>query len=197
MKKQFLLSLTLLIFTTNIFAQDRPQSCENTVTSYVNARGEIIAESKVAKEYYMTSNAPDAGSNYDERRANLRNRIKQLLLNYEQKRKNEYSLTTCTYYKTKSATSKSGRVRKDATIVIPEEYEFIPSSIEHTTNGDMKKGPSIVGRTIKWTTGTESGRASTFVRIKAKYTENFIKKSINQEIADIKLELNNLGIPAE
>ncbi|MFN3918653.1 MAG: hypothetical protein ACK4K0_13105, partial [Flavobacteriales bacterium] len=55
---------------------DNPQSCEEIVTPFINDKGEVIAESKVAKEYYMTSNAPDAGNNYDERRANLRAKIK-------------------------------------------------------------------------------------------------------------------------
>jgi hypothetical protein len=178
---------------------ENPESCEKLVTPFDNDKGEIIAESKVAKDYYMLSNAPDAGNNYEERRANLRAKIKTLLQNYDSMRENKYRATICTFYKEKSATSSSGRVRKVETISISEIYEFIPSTIEHTTNGDMKKGPDISDnmRVVTWITGTESGRAWTFVRIKAKYTNSYISKTIADEIMQIKLELNSLGIPAE
>lgn len=199
MKIRFAIAFFLLTTSVSLlYSQDSPVSCDHVVPPFANDRGEVIAKSKVAKEYYLTSPASDdVGHTFDQRTANLRTKIASYFAAYISDRTEKYNLTRCTFHKVKTATSQSGRVRKSESIVIDNSFEFIPSTLEHTTNGDMKGGPNINGKSIDWVTGTNSGRAKTFVRISVRYTQEYIKSSLDSEIAAMKLELNNLGIPTE
>lgn len=197
MKKLFILFFSFGL--SIVRAQDAPTSCENPVSSFNDVvKAKITSQVRTAYQYYMTSTDPGVGNTYGERTANLQKEIAKTIKAFMDTRRVEYRKTICSYYKTTRANAGNSKMN---TITVQPGFNLITATIDRTMNGDWKGGPSYspnetTPTSITWKTGGHS-TSNTYVNIKAKYNEDYIKTIIQQELAIAKNELNDLGIPIE
>ncbi len=186
----------LFLSCVSIYSQENrpPVSCDNitSLNSYIPA---IVADAITSKDFIFDPRNENYGT-LAERKTALQKEIKEHLKKFVENRKSEYSKFKCRFYK-KVSKRRDKKFRKKTYFTIESKYQFIISSLKNTTNGDMKKGPHIVGRKISWTIGANRGKATGFVDINAKYTSEYINKIVNDEVEKIKLRLNSKGIPTQ
>jgi len=198
--KNQILSLLLLFSISTA----KSQTITNQVPSLSEFSGEIVSKVKLAKEYYMTSQDPDAGNTFEERTANLSKKIKSLFKEFREKRTTQYQNVQIVFTGSDWATGK----HTSKTVTIPKNV-YIFTKIVRTTNGDWKGGPDIngvnraewfegdiPGGSVTWTTGGHR-RAETFWTINAKYTSDYISSTIGIEEKSIKQMLNSQNLPTE
>lgn len=191
-----------ILFVFGLFilrAQDAPISCVNPVSFFnEGVKAKITSQVRTAYQYYMTSIDSGVGNTYAERTTNLQKEIVKTFKAFMDERRAEYRKTICSYYKTTQANAGNSKMN---TITVQPGFNLVTTTIDRTTNGDWKGGPSYspnetTAISITWKTGGHS-TSNTYVNIKAKYNEDYIKTVIQQELSIAKNELNDLGIPIE
>lgn len=194
------LSLIALFFitTTTLIAQDLPSSCENPVPVFSDAiKGKITSQVKTAYNYFMNSLDPSVGNTYTQRTANFNAEVANTFQAFMTARRNEYRNSICTYYKTTKANPGNN---KGNDITVQNGFYLMIETLERTTNGDWKGGPSynssVYPSSMSWVTGGHK-TSNTFAKIKAKYKEDFIQNMILNEMDLVRKELNNSGIPVD
>jgi len=198
--KNIILSL-MLLFSASVA---KPQSITNQVPSISEFSGEIVSKVKLAKEYFMESNGPDVGRDFEERTANLSKRIVALFQEFREKRTTQYQNVQIVFTGSDWATGK----HTSKTVSIPNDV-YIFTKIVRTTNGDWKGGPiingadrskwfegDIPGGSVTWVTGGH-GSAETAWTINAKYSAAYISSTINNEEKSIKEALHAVNLPTE
>lgn len=197
-----LIEKTLSDFEKNYAASLKsvPQSWIHPMPPSFNdvMKGQITSQVRDAHQYFMYSNGPDVGRDYDERKANLQKKISSTFKAFLTARYKEYEKTLCLYYAT---TQSNAGNTKSNTITAENGLNLIPDSIDRTTSGEWKGGPyyapdEINPVSVSWTTGGNR-TASTYVYIKGKYNIEFIKGIIVTELNIARRELHELGIPTE
>lgn len=188
-----------LIANYLLSTQDMPEKCENPVSNfYDEMKGRIISQVRSAHHYYLNSKDPGVGNDYTERMANFQIENGKTFSAFMKARRLEYQKTLCSY--SASVKANAGDT-KTATLTAQTGFHFIPASIVRTQSGEWKGGPYYYPNeteptSFSWKTG--GNRSSrTNVKISAKYKEDFIKSSIEAEIAVATKELNDLGIPVD
>lgn len=197
-----LIALSLFLISNLAIAQS--PKITNQVSSLSEYSGKIVSKVKLAKDYYMTSTDSAAGRNFEERTANLSIKIKMLFQDFREKRTIQYQNVAIEFSGSDWATGK----HTSKTVSIPSDT-YIFTKIVRTTNGDWKKGPTInnvdrnkwfegdiPGGSVTWTTGGH-GKAKTNWTINARYSQEYIKSSINSEEKNIKQILNSQNLPTE
>jgi hypothetical protein len=195
MKKLFL-SLTICFFYCVSGAQ--PAQCFTQLTPFSNHKGKMVSQVKMAKEYFMNSTDPAAGNTYEERTANLKNEAKSIFAYYVTQRTNELKTILCKFREEKTCTNGTHSLKVVyGSLTIPDNYIMMPETIEKTQSGDLKAF-SINGNRIDFGAGRSSpGRAVAFVSVLARYTDGYISTFIENELAQVRVELNSLNLPTD
>lgn len=201
MNKSIATIAVFLLFTNLIQAQDQPRSCKNPVSPFDQVmKGKITSQIRNAHEYYMKSPDLAAGRDYTERTANLQKEVARTFQAFMKMRRDEYKKTICNYYKVDW--NKAGNSSTRTLTVQPGFYLLTDTAnFKRTTSGDWKGGPDWAPNvtqptSITWQTGGHK-KNDTFVDINAIYSDEFIKKSIINELDLARKELNAIGIPTE
>lgn len=194
MKKGIIAAL-MLVGSTAVFA-DGLQRCTAAVSPVTAYKGELISDIKIAKDYYINSNDPSAGRTLEERTTNLKKHIDRKIDQFVGHRSREYQAVECTFYAEKTCTNGKHRLKTcGQSLMIPDNYAI--QVVTKTQNGDLKSF-SQIGNSFEFSAGRSSpGKATAFVRVTARYTEQFTKAQIDGEVRDIKQDLNQLKIPTE
>ncbi|GAA4336426.1 hypothetical protein GCM10023149_45190 [Mucilaginibacter gynuensis] len=164
----------------------------------------LVSKGKTAKDYYLTSTDPAAGSSFKERMDNLKAYIKEEFKSFSSKRALEYATLEWTFSSFDWAT---GHHATKTEVIAINTYIF--TKISRTTNGDWKGGPiingvdqktwisgDIAGGNVTWTTGGH-GKAETKWTIWAKLDNEYILNMIQNELNNIKAQLNLLNVPTD
>lgn len=176
---------------------DDPVSCENPVPAFdAAAQRQMVAKLKTANTYFMTS--PDLGvtGSYEDRKARFDSTAVAELRSFRDQRLSQYRATVCQYAGSRSTSGRNARSR--TTLTAATGHYLLPATLERTTNGDWKGGPTWGGpagepTSITWVTGGYRP-ASTFVRIKGRYSESFLVARVRQELDGVRKELADAGV---
>jgi hypothetical protein len=176
----------------------------NTAPPVSQLSGDMVSEIKMAKEYYMTSNAPDAGQTYDERKKNLSTRTRKIFEDFSTKRTNQYKEVRIVF--TDYDWKTNGTITTTANIPA-NVYTFY--QMQRTTNGDWKGGPSINGAdrsgwfsgdipggAVSWRTGGHH-HSETHWTIRARYADNYISSLVDQDVRSVKSTLQSMNLPTD
>lgn len=188
----------MCLLAVPVGAHSQQPTCTNPTAAFTNAsRDQVVARLTTAKRYFLESPDPAAGVTYAERIANFDSVAVAELRAYREQRTAAYQATVCEYTGSRST---SGRgARSPATINALSGQYFVTSTLEHTQNGDWKGGPSWGGpqaypTSLSWVTGGYQP-ASTFVRVKGRYSPEHITRSVASELAVIRQALADADVP--
>jgi hypothetical protein len=176
------------------------QTCENPVPDFdALAQRQIVAKIKTAKDYFLTSQDPAAQGSYAQRTARFDSAATVELKSFRDRRRAQYAATVCQY--TGSGRTSGRGARLPTTLTVNTGQYLLVETLERTTNGDWKGGPSYSGpagapTSLTWVTGGYQP-AHTFVRIKAKYADAFIVQRVQQELASVRKELADAGVATQ
>ncbi len=141
-----------------------PRSCNTELVPFQGNRMEkVISQVVTAFDYYMKSTDPAAGRTYEERTANFQAEAKRTYAKFGRVRIKDYEVVVCEYYG--EDWNKPGDA-SNAHIQAAPGFYLLQETLEHTTNGDWKGGPTHNGdfTTMTWRTGGH-GSSKTFAKI--------------------------------
>jgi len=182
----------------NALGADRPRSCSGSIQPLDLVEGQLVSKVKTARDYFMYSTDPAAGSTYEGRLKNLKAAIATTFIAYVKDRSAEYVQVQCEYYGVDW--NQAGNYSWKTMTCEPGFY-FLVSTLKRTQNGDWKAGPvwgpnEAQPTSLSWRTGGHS-RSETFAQVHAMYQPSHIRNVVINELEGVRRKLHDLGIPTD
>jgi hypothetical protein len=185
--------VVLYFFSIPVWAQ-----CTQAISPITPHQAELLADLTIAKEYYMKSEDPSQVGTFEQRSGRLAARVKEKLGYFSLQRQNEYKNIVCSFSAEKTCTNGTHHLKTcGSSLVVPQQYSIIEASIKKTQNGDLK-AYARNGNTFNFAAGRSSpGKATAFVSTDARYSDDYIKSNVGQEMTIVRAALTGAGIPTD
>ena len=173
-------------------------TCTQSISSMTDQATEIVADLSMAKKYFLDSPDPSIVSNYQTRTDSLKAHVDKKLASFTKQRTAEYKNIVCALTESKTCSNHSGGglVTCPAQLAVPSDYTIIESTIQHTMNGALKKYTRSGTNVFDFAAGRSSkGDATAYVTVSGRYSDAYVKRHVDDELAILTKSLNSLAIP--